>query len=474
MTSKIYYKTLQGGRADIALLVAFCLFFLLAGGSFIYFSLYGDPPINGEKTLLKTIAVTSPVTSYSADVFVQPKDSVSPDTMINGTVSFDTATNSGSGTFSFPSPSTLKMEARIFSDGSFVRYDSGETATSSGTVSYPSDWMMVSDSEIGPDEFVVLRNSLAFANVLELFQKGGKYLVVDGMADKQINGTESEIHFALRPSLIESNHPSDVSKNFDALLREGKVNVWVTSKDKRVKEVRFVSHGYSVTVKIKNINTPVRIEKPETALSLNDWRVKQFSEFALKSPVLEIFIGSYGSIKKEYLDVISTAIKKETGIKPTVLVAGAELPKTEPLYNAEKGKFDANVAFESVKAPSVKYGDKTRFLYVLDVDIYSGKNNTGSVWNIGETGTNAMIISLFGLRKTSDEDSASAPQPLVIARAQKVALRALGESVGFGFSPSTENPVCLMYKTKSLANLDAEGTGYCPTEKTVIKKFFGK
>jgi predicted Zn-dependent protease len=474
MTNKIYHKTFQNGSADIALLVAFCLFFLLAGGSFIYFSLYGNPPISAEKTLQKTIAITAPVISYTADVFIQPEGSVSQDTIINGTVSFDTIANSESGIFSFPAIPKLKIETRVFSDGSFLKYVLEETATSSKTVSYPSDWMTISDSEVGPDEFVVLRDSLAFADVLELFRKGGKYLVVDGMADKQIKGTESEIHFVLRPSVIESNHPSDVSKNFDALLKEGKVNVWVASKDKRVKEIRFVAGGYAVTVKIKNINTSVNIEKPETALSLSDWRVKQFSEFNLKSPVSEIFIGSYGTIKKEYLEAINTAIKKETGIKPTILVAGAELPKTAPLYNPEKGKFDAEVAFESVKMSSAKYGDKTRFIYVLDVDTYSSKENAVSVWGVSEIGTNATVISLFGLRKTSDEDSVSAPQPLVIARAQKVALHALGESVGFGLSPSTENSACLMYKTNSLANLDAEGTGYCLAEKTVIKKFFGK
>jgi len=467
-------KSHQSGSADISLLVAFCLFFLSAGGSFIYFSLYGDPPINAEKILQKTIEASSVVQSYTADVFVQRGGSVLPITMINGVVSFDTTAGSGSGTFSFSATSKLKTETRIFSDGSFLKYDSKEAATSSGAVSYPSGWMTISDSEIGPDEFVVLRNSLAFADVLELFQKGGKYLVVDGMADKQINGTESEIHFVLRPSLIEASHPVDVSKNFDSLLKEGKVNVWVSSKDKMVKEVRFVSRGYSVTVKIKNINTPVKVEKPETFVSLSDWRAKQFSDFMLQSSISEIFIGSYGSIKKEYLDAVSTAIKKETGIKPTVLVPGAELPKTAPLYNADKGKFDANVAFESVKTSSAKYGNKARFIYMLDVNIYSDKENAGSVWGVDEVGTNAMIISLFGLRRTSDADSASAPQPLVITRAQKVALRALGMSVGFGLSPSTENPTCLMYKTNSLTELDAEGLGYCTAEKAVIKKFFGK
>jgi predicted Zn-dependent protease len=460
-------------------MLAICLFFLCAGGSFIYFSLFGDPPVNGTKVLQKTTEAVSKVKYYTADVYIQPEGNASSSSVINGTVAYDVSAGNMSGTFSVPmvygkaSP-RLGVEVISFSGATYAKFRV-KNASDDGVVKYPEDWILIGPGEKGPDQFVVLGESLAFYDVLELFRKGGKYLVVDGQAEKQIGGDAPGYRFSLRPSLVESLHPQGVSEEFDTVLKEGDINVWVSAKDKSVTEVRFSARGYMVTMKIKNQNKTVEIKQPAGALSLSEWRSKQFSEFVPKGLVSEIFIGSYGNIKKEYLDAIKTAVEKETGIKATILLSGPALPEKAPLFSVSRKQFDAVSVFTSVKNASLKYGDKTRFIYVLDMDTYSSvENGKDSVWYMDEVGANTTLMSLYGLRKISDSDSNPAEQSLVIARAQKIALRVLGTSVGFGLSPSTEMPTCLMYKTNSLAELDAEGAGYCPEEKAVIKKFFGK
>lgn len=470
---------MQKGGADIALLVAFCLFFLSALGSFIYFSLFGDPPINGDKILEQTMTASSAVKSYTAEIFIQNEGVASSSAVVNGTVRVDTATGAHNGLFSFSlsrnnTNPRLEVETLTFPEASYAKFILNDKMNKS-LAAYPPDWVIITASEVGPEQYAVLQRSLAVADVLELFRKGGKYLAIEGTAEKQIGGVEPQIHFVLRPSKIESDRPSEVSENFDTLLRKGEVNVWVAAKDKSVREVRYSVNGYSITMRIKNTSARPNIERPEGSITLTEWKTKQFSAFALKDPISEIFIGSYGAIKKEYLEALSSAIKKQTGIKATVLIPGSELPQTMPLYNAERKQFDADTAYNSAKAASQKYGAKTRFIYVLDVNMYSSlRPKQVSAWFIDELGSNTVLMSLYGLRRISDTDPSPADQPLVISRAQKIALHALGTSVGFGLSPSTENPTCLSYKTDSLAELDKQGTAYCAPESSTTKAFFKK
>ena len=469
----------QKGATDTAVLVAFCLLFLCSIGSFIYFAIFGNPPINERKLLQQTADTASSVRYYTADVVVQTEGNASTTDMISGTVAFDTVSETESGTFSMPivpgkSAPKVKIENLSFSDAQYAKF-TVKDPKNQGTTTFPEEWVMISASEKGPDQFAVLRQSLAFADIFELFQKGGRYLVIDGTAEQQIGGTEPEIHFVLRPSKIETDHPIGVSKNFDTILSEGKMNVWVSSREKNIRQVSFTVNGYSVKIKIKNSGKAITVEKPTGALSLSDWKAKQFSLFAPKKLVSEIFIGSYGSVNKQYLDAIASVVKKETGITATILVPGTALPEQSPLYKQNRRQFDAANIFESVKSASAKYGDSARFVYVLDVPLYSSmEKNRDSVWYADEMGTNTSLMSLRGLLNMSDASNTPAQQPIVTARAQKIALHILGTSVGFGLSPSAENPTCLMYKTNSLAELDKEGSAYCSAEKGVISKFFGK
>lgn len=479
MKKNHYCDIAQKGGMDIALFIAVAAFFASIGGSFIYFSLFGNPPVSEEKTLQKTIEAALLVPSYSAEVTIELGGNASSSSVIKGTMSFDVASEKKSGSFSFPLSSgktvpNVEMETVFFSDEAYVKMRLNDPKGES-IVKFPEDWVRIAASENGLEQFEVLRESLAFADTFELFRKGGRYLVVDGEVEKQLGGNAAELRFALRASQVESLHPSGVSRNFDTLLKEGGVNAWVDSKNKNISKVRFTINGYLVTMKIKDVGKTVVAVKPEVSLALKDWKQKQFSQFSPAVKVSEIFIGSYGAAKKEYLEAIRSAIEKATGIKPVVLLSGPALPERPPLYNVARKQFDSIPIFESIKSASAKYGEKTRFIYVLDADLYSSDTKSDdSVWHAGKLGINAALMSLHGFLKTSDTDKTPANQPLVIARAQKTALHVLGTSVGFSLSPSTEIPECLMRKASSLSELDKEGSGYCPAENAVIKNFFGK
>jgi len=472
-------KVSQSGGADLALIMAICTLLLSVGASFMYFSLFGSLTINSSKTLQKVADVTSPIQYYTADVRIQPEGNASTSAIITGTVSFDVKNKSGSGSFSFPlTPGKitprLEVETLFFPDSSFVKFHLNDINGVS-SLKFPEDWMQISNTESGLEQFEILQKSLALSEVFEVFREGGGYLIIDGNVEKQLGGDVPVLHFALRHSQVETSHPKDVSPAFDTILKEGKLNVWVGTKDKSVREVRFAVHGYLVTMKIKDANKSVVAQKPGTFLSSSEWKTKQFSGFSLKEPVSEIFIGSYGAINKEYLEAIRSSVEKATGVKTTTLLSGPALPERPPLYDLTRRQLDAIPVFESVKGASDKYGAKSRFIYVLDTDLYSSLDKSlNSVWYIDRIGTNTALMSLSCLRKTSDTDISPTSQPIVIARAQKVALHILGTSVGFGLSPSSEDPSCLMHKTSSLAELDAERTGYCPAENAVIKNFFKK
>jgi predicted Zn-dependent protease len=479
MKKNHYCGNAQKGGTDIALFIAVAVLFASIGGSFIYFSLFGNPSVSEEKTLQKTIEAALLVPSYSAEVTIEPEGNASSSSAIKGTMFFDVASGEKNGSFSFPlfpgkATPNVEMETVFFSDEAYAKMRLNDPKGES-IVKFPEDWVRIAASENGLEQFEILRESLASADTLELFRKGGRYLVIDGEVEKQLGGKGAEFYFALRASQVESLHPSGVSKNFDTLLKEGGVHVRVDSKNKNISEVRFSVNGYLVTMKIKDVGKAVAVVKPEVSLALKDWKIKQFSQFAPAVKVSEIFIGSYGAVKKEYLEAIRSAIEKATGIKPVVLLSGSALPERPPLYNAARKQFDSVPIFESIKSASAKYGEKTHFIYVLDADLYSSDTKSDdSVWHAGKLGINAALMSLSGLFKTSDTDKTSANQALVIARAQKIALHVLGTSVGFSLSPSTEIPECLMRETSSLSELDKEGSGYCSAENAVIKNFFGK
>ncbi len=479
MKRNIYNKIRQKGAIDVAIFSATGILFLSIGVAFIYFSLFGNPPINNVKALSQVAGIASSIKYYSADVIIQPEENSNASAAIKGTVSFDVAGGNSTGKFIFPlNPGkvnpTLTIETLSFKDSSFVKFRLDDPNNES-LIKYPSGWTSINDSDKGPVQFDILKKSLANSDILELFRKGGEYVLIKGGVEKLLVDTVQTIHFTLRASEAEMSHPKGVSSSFDPIIKNGNVNVWENFKDKSIKEIRFNADGYVVTMKIKDVNKVVSISKPDVALLFTDWKSQQFDEFIPKDTVSEIFIGSYGVIKKEYLEGVRSAVEKATGIKTTTLLPGAALAQNPPLYNATNKQFDSSALFKSAKTASSKYGSRSRFIYVLDADLYSpNENSTTTVWYMDEQGANTAIVSLYGLNKNSDIDPLPAPAPVVVARAQKIALHVLGTSVGFSLSPSADVPSCLMYKATTLAELDKQGTGYCSPENLVIKKFFLK
>ncbi|TRZ51821.1 hypothetical protein D4R99_03745 [bacterium] len=198
--------------------------------------------------------------------------------------------------------------------------------------------------------------------------------------------------------------------------------------------------------------------------------VSATSTTLMKESSVTVYIGSYGDIKKEYMDGIQSAVEKATGAQVTVLESAAALTKKTPLYDAKRQQFDADILLKGVETASLEYGAKSRFIYVFDVDMYSSSNpNLKSVWYAGTKGKNVSIVSLYGLQKKSDTDTTQAPSSLIASRLEKNALHMIGTNIGVPFSSDAK---CIMFSPKTLADLDKQGTEYCSAEQATINTAF--
>lgn len=213
----------------------------------------------------------------------------------------------------------------------------------------------------------------------------------------------------------------------------------------------------------KEESTPVTPEQKEAVAT---------STALIKESSVPVFVGSYGSIKKEYLDGVQTAVEKATGAKVTILESAETPVKKSPLYNTARQQFDADTLLKGVETASLPYGTTSRFIFVFDVDMYSSSNpSLKSVWYAGLKGKNVSVISLYGLQKKSDTDLSAADPSLVAVRLQKNALRMMGTNIGV---PSSSEASCIMYPSKTLADLDKQGTGYCSPEQSLVNAAFAQ
>jgi len=235
----------------------------------------------------------------------------------------------------------------------------------------------------------------------------------------------------------------------------------------------------------KNFHTAIPVEQVPVQVPQQEETVipeivststPQLEKIVISAPIKEssvpVYIGSYGDIKKEYLDGIQSAVKKATGAQVTVLGSAAALTKKTPLYDAKRQQFDADILLKGVETASLEYGAKSRFIYVFDVDMYSSSNpNLKSVWYAGTKGKNVSIVSLYGLQKKSDTDIAPALSSLVTGRLQKNSLHMMGINIGI---PSSSDAKCIMYPAKTLTELDKQGTEYCASEQSLISAAFAQ
>jgi predicted Zn-dependent protease len=472
---KSHHRNSQRGSVDMPVIISFFALFLSIGVAFIYFSLYGGSrPVNSVVIFQKVFDSASSIKTYSAHILVQPEGTAPAMPMFEGDTFFDIPGSQMSATFEVPvsaEKGAAKISVRtVFSDGKkFVKI-----RAMGGSPIFPDDWILVNTEGDVPKELERLETAGALFDALEIFRKGKEYAIINGDITKEKIGGTDEVRFVLHDNPAKKL-PPEMPEKLASLLRDGQINVWATQEDGELKEIRFSLNKYTITISITGTNKRSDILSPKTSVSQNEWKAKQFALAVPKEAVTEVLIGSYGDIKKEYLEGVRSAVQKATGVKTTVMGSGAPLNKKAPLYDSARQQFDADALFKSIEAVSAKYGPANRFIYVFDAAMYSSSDpDRKPVWYAEKHGGNAALVSVYDLQKKSDSATTPAAPPLVISRLQKISLHVLGTSVGFSFSPSVSDKKCLMYPAGALAELDAQGSGYCAPEKGVVSKVFKK
>lgn len=461
-----YNRNFQKGAVDTSLLTSFFAFFIAVGASFIYFSLYGGSrPINPPLILQKTFASASSIKSYSAHIKVQPEGAAQQIPSFEGDMLFDTEGSRSSGTFGIPlslEKDAPKVAVAIVLPSGVKKF--GKLQVEKNPSYFPEDWFEVVSGGYVPEPFQQLEKTNAFADSVKMLREGKDALVIKGDVKKEkLSGIEV-FHFELAPDLKKETGISDK-----------KLNVWTDQKTGDLRQTQFSSEGYTVQVTFVQTNKPVAISEPPAFLFAESWKEKQFASVLPKQPISEIFIGSYGTVKKEYLDGVKSAVQKATGAKVTIMGGGAALEKATPLYDEAHQQFDAEALFKSMERTSAKYGDTNRFIYILGVDLFSPSHlEKGEVWYSEKLGSNTALVSSYGLEKKNDTATSSASTATVVGRLQKISLHALGTSVGFSLSSSSENKACVTYPASNLAELDSQTVDYCDPEKGLISKVFKK
>ncbi len=460
------YRNFQKGAVDTSLMMSFFAFFVATGVAFIYFSLYGGSrPVNPPLILQKTFTSVSSIKSYSAHIKVQSEGMIQSIPPFEGNVLFDTEGNRASGTFEIPfslEKSAPKVAvAMIFSSGG---KKFGKLQVEKNPSSFPEDWFEMVSGGYAPEQFNQIETTNAFLDSVKTLKEGKGTLAIKGDIKKEkLSGVEV-FHFELG---------TDANKTPGA--DDKKMNVWTDQKTGDLRQIQFSSGGYSVIVTLVQTNKAVSISEPPAFLSAEAWKEKQFVSALPKQLITEIFIGSYGSIKKEYLDGVKSAVQKATGAKVTIMGSGSTLEKVAPLFDEAHQQFDADALFKSMERTSAKYGDVNRFIYVLDVNLFSPSHlERGAVWYNERIGSNTALVSIYGLEKKTDTATSSASTAIIVGRLQKISLHVLGTSVGFSLSSSSDNKACLTYPAVNLEELDAQGSGYCEPEKGLISKIFKK
>lgn len=209
------------------------------------------------------------------------------------------------------------------------------------------------------------------------------------------------------------------------------------------------------------------ISAPEDTAPLYEQHSEFYASLA-ETPVHEIFIGSYGSIDKDILEKLRAKIELAFGIKTTLLNPGAPVPKEDPFYDKNTGKYNSDVLIKSVEQSSAAYGQNTRFLYVVDFSMASPQSQ-GAEWLRAHKGENAALISIYPFRSNG-----ITPRQTLLERIEKAAIRAIGTTVGFDASSSVTDSSCVMYPAATLQELDEQESEWCSPEKEAVAQVFQK
>lgn len=471
-------KSFQSGAADISLLLSIGFLFFMISGAVVYFLVFGNPPLNTAKIVENTIAVAAKTTSYAVKIQIEP----SPESFIQktfvGQVIYDITGKKANGVFDVPSfagaeKPVSRIETLLSGNTAFTRFVPRDVSPKDLFV-FPKEWFRVDPSD-KPDEFRVVEQSFALTDFLKILTGGSGYIMTqNGAVKEDLNGAKTYHITFRRQEKFPEGLPQENAQLFSALSDKDDINVWVDEKTYEVLEMRFVINGFGIIAVISDLNKVITITEPLDVITYSDWKNKVFSASVSNlTPITQISIGSYGEIKPAYLEGIRQAIQKATGITPTVLKSAPVPEKIAPIYDGTRLQWNEKAMLSGVELASSSFGPSVRILYVINDPMFSPfEKEKPSLWVSGAFGANAAIISLAGLDQAVGQSTSTPTEATVVLRTQKVALYALGKSIGFDLSPSAASNKCVMYAATSIAELDSEDASYCPQEKLYIPQIF--
>jgi predicted Zn-dependent protease len=201
-----------------------------------------------------------------------------------------------------------------------------------------------------------------------------------------------------------------------------------------------------------------------------------FQQALPKSPIHNVYIGSYGNVSTSTLRQVQNIIRASIGVKTTILQRSSEpFPEKPPFYDSTRQQYDADYIWQALISLEQQYGPLVRILTVVDVDLFTNVQSSGTeqyVLSRALPNVNAAVISLYRIKRLSDSSSAPAPQDLIDNRLKKLVLRTLGVTVGFSLSPSANDISCVMYPALNLSDLDRKGDQFCAAEAALVNKVF--
>jgi|GEM_PF-4253300 len=512
MRSFSYKHGAQKGAVDLSVLISLCLLCFVIAGAAVYFLILGIPPTNTSNIVGRVMTAAGSAESYTVKLQVVPATEFFMQSKITGRVTFDLRRGKTDGTFDVPlltadGAAMSRMEAFVSGGEVLARYIPDETTPKDMKV-FPREWFKL-DTKDKPIEYRVLEQAFALSDFTKILKNGSGFVTTQNDAVKEKQGEANVWHVVFRrPETFPPGLPNEHLAFFSALSDSHDIDIWVDEKTYDVLQMHFVINGFDVTAVITDLNKPNDLAVPKDVLAYPEWKTKLAAASVPNlTPITQISIGSYGEIKPAYLEGIRQAIQKATGITTTVLNSAPTPEKKELIWEKELSGWNGNALLSGVQQISKSFGPNVRILYVVGDKMYSvfEKNQ---IWSRGEFGSNASVISLAGLdervaismamtattttttatttvpvtsatsttsaKVAETADSSVAPESVVIARAQKIALQALGETVGFDIAPLAGNTTCAMYPFKTVAEIDVLGKAYCQPELGYIPQIFKK
>lgn len=511
MRSFSHKRDAQKGTIDLSVLMSTCLLCFVIAGAVVYFLVLGVPPTNTSNIVGRAMSSAGSAESYTVKLQMVPVSELFMQSKIVGQVTFDLKKGRTDGLFDVPlltadGQAVSRIETFVSDGGIMARYLSGET-TPKDTKVFPREWFRL-DAKDKPSEYRILEQAFALSDFTKILKKGSGFVTTQNDAVKEKRGETSVWHVVFRrPEIFPPGLPNEHLAFFAALSDGSDIDIWVDEKTYDVLQMHFVINGFDITAVITDINEPSEISAPKDVLSYLEWKTKLADTSVPNlTPITQISIGSYGEIKPAYLEGVRQAVQKATGITATVLKSAPVPEKKELVWEKELSGWNANALLTGVQQISKSFGPGVRVLYVVNDKIYSVFDKK-QIWSRGEFGSNASVVSLAGfdeppsipeiaiatttaatttapvlaasttpakIAETAITPSSVASDAVVIARAQKVALQALGETVGFDIAPLVGNTACVMSPIQTVHEIDNLGKSYCQPELGYIPQIFKK